>query len=77
MTLTAEVVCGNPRNRRWNQLLKQGGFRTTGDSHVCPYYLYNLVHSPPCCCIKVFFLSDEGTIRKEDQGQGEEETLIC
>lgn len=45
-SLTAEVVCGNLRNRRWDQLSKQRGFRTTGDSYAWPYYLNNLVHSP-------------------------------
>lgn len=58
-SLTAEVVCGNLRNRRWDQFSKPGGFGTTGDSSACPYYLYNLVHSPflPSpfrSCIKVW-----------------------
>lgn len=82
------VVCWNLRKGRWDQLSKQGGFNTTGDSYVCPYYLYDLAYSPfflpPLQRSRDFFLSDIGTIRMErGKGRGsankqkEEESFIC
>ena len=41
---TAEVVCGNLRNRRWDQLSKQVGFGTKGNSYACRYNLSRKVN---------------------------------
>lgn len=69
--LTAEVVCGNLRNGRWDQLSKQGGFSTTGDSYACPYYLYNLARSPffplPSAAVSRFLLIRSGNNKEGER----------
>lgn len=87
-SLTAEVVCGNLRHRRWDRFSKQEGFGTTGDSSACPYYLYNLVHSPLLpspfrSCIKVWSYHEGRIQNGREKGWGsaknqkEEESFSC
>ena len=69
-SLTAEVVCGNLRKERWDQLSKQGGFGTTGDGSACPYSLARSLALPfPSPSAAVFFLS-----RLANNEEGREQT---